>query len=132
MPLVVISAHLALFGEAGALPRRVRERVLPAWLLGALRNFVTPDLSCAERLLHPRRLTFAGREQVLGLVYFSILLLAPPPFFYMPPALCLVLLAWGKVQREGMVVAAGLVCTLATTAALAGLLEWARAVWGRG
>lgn len=130
VPLVVISAHLALFGEAGALPRRLRARMLPPWLLGALRHRVAPLLGRAERLSHPRWMTLAGRERALGVVclYLSVLLLLPLPFFNVPPALCLVLLAWGMVQRDGMAVAAGLAGTLMMTAGLVGLIGWARSL----
>lgn len=128
LPLVIISAHLAWFGDDARLPSRVRNRVLPAWLLGSLRTRVAHVLGRAERHTHPRWQRLAGREHVLGLVclYLSILLLLPIPFFNVPPALCLVLLAWGMVQRDGLVVAAGLVGTVALTASLAGLLGWAR------
>jgi hypothetical protein len=128
VPLVVISAHLAMFGEAATLPRRLRERALPRWLLGALRQRVAPLLGRAERLSHPRWMRLAGRERPLGVVclYLSVLLLLPLPFFNVPPALCLVLLAWGMVQRDGVAVATGLVGTVAMTAVLGGLVEWAR------
>jgi hypothetical protein len=128
VPLVVVSAHLMLFGEAGALPRRLRERALPPWLLDLLRRRVVPLLGRAERLSHPRWLRLAGRERPLGLVclYLSVLLLLPLPFFNVPPALCLVLLAWGMVQRDGVAVAAGLAGTVVLTAVLLGLVEWVR------
>lgn len=130
LPLMGISLHLALFGEAGPLPRRLRERVLPSWFLAALRGRLAPMLARAERLSHPRWLRLARQERPLALVclYLSALLLLPIPFFNVPPALCLVLLAWGMVQRDGVAVAAGIAGTVAVTAALAGLAGWARAL----
>lgn len=128
VPLVLISGHLALFGETGALPGRLGDRALPSWLVGALRGRVAPLLGRAERLSHPRLPALAAWQRPLGLVclYLSLLLLAPLPFFNVPPALCLVLLSWGMVQRDGVAVVAGVAATLAMTAALAGLADWAR------
>lgn len=130
VPLVLISAHLALFGEAGPLPQRLRAQPVPSWFVVLLRERVAPLLGRVERLSRPRWFDLARQERLLGLVglYLSILLLAPLPFFNVPPALCLVLLAWGMVQRDGKAVAVGLGGTLAVTAALVGLVEWARAV----
>jgi hypothetical protein len=132
VPLVVISAHLMLFGETAALPRRLREQVLPKWLVGLLHGRVAPLLGQAERLSSPRWLRLAGRERLLGVVcfYLSVLLLLPLPFFNVPPALCLVLLAWGMVRRDGVAVATGLLGTVILSAALGGLVEWTRTVLG--
>lgn len=127
VPLVAISAHLAFSGEAETLPRWLGDRVLPPRLLSVLQTGVAPILGRAERLSHPRWLPLARRQRLLGVacLYLSVLLLLPLPFFNVPPALCLALLAWGMVQRDGVAVAAGLAGTVALTAALAGLLEWA-------
>lgn len=128
IPLVIVSAHLALFGEAGALPRRLRARILPPWLVGALRGRIADIIGRAEGLSRRRWLPLARSERLLGLVclYLSALLLAPLPLFNVPPAFCLVLIAWGMVQRDGRAVAAGLAGTVVLTAALAGLVEWVR------
>lgn len=130
VPLIIISAHLAWFGEESRLPSSVRDRILPTWLLGFLRTRVAHVLARAERHAHPRWQRLAGRDQSLGFVclYLSILLLLPIPFFNVPPALCLALLAWGMVQRDGLAVIAGLVGTVIVTAALVGLFGWARSL----
>ena len=124
LPLVLISAHLALFGEAGALPRRVGEQSVPPRLLAALRAHAARRLAWSERLSRSRWQGLAQQERLLGLVCLalSVLLLLPLPFFNVPPALCLVLLAWGMVQRDGVMVAAGLVGTAGLLILLAGLL----------
>jgi hypothetical protein len=128
VPLVIISAHLALFGEAGPLPQRLRTQTVPSWFVALLRERVAPLLGRAERLSRPRWSDLARQERFLGLVclYLSILLLAPLPFFKVPPALCVVLLAWGMVQRDGVAVVVGLVGSAGMTATLVGLVEWAR------
>lgn len=120
LPLLILALHLAAFGGARGLPRRLRGMALPAALVGMLRERVAPVLSRAERLSHPRWQPLAGNERLLALVclYLAALLLLPLPFFNAPPALCLVLLALGIVQRDGLLVLAGLAGTAAVTAAL--------------
>ena len=127
VPLVVISAHLAYHGDGGSLPVRIAGRQVPPRLLAALALRVPPILRRLERLSRSRWHRLAGREHLLGVVclYLSCLLLAPLPFFNMPPAACLVLLAWGMVQRDGAFVAAGLAGTAAVTVALGLTLVWA-------
>ena len=89
-----------------------------------------PLLTRAERLSQDRWIGLARQERLLGLVclYLSLLLLAPLPFFNMPPAICLVLIAWGMIQRDGVFVAAGLAGTAVMTAALAAILILARSM----
>lgn len=125
LPLVVISAHLVAFGDRGRLPQRAFGLVLPQRLVGALRDRVAPVLRKAERLSHPRWQPVAGHDRTLAIVclYLSALLLLPLPFFNTPPALCLLLVAWGMVQRDGVFVLAGLIGTAGLTAALAWLAE---------
>ena len=98
---------------------------LPTGLVGALRERVAPLLKRAERLSHPRWQPLAEPERVLALVclYLSAVLLLPLPFFNAPPAVCLALLAWGMVQRDGVFVVAGLAGTAGVTAALGWLAE---------
>lgn len=130
IPLVVISAHLALYGEESRLPRRLRDWRLQPTVTRALGRHLAPWLLRAERLSRPRWQWLAGREHLLGWVclYLSVLLLLPLPLFNAPPALCLVLLAWGMVSRDGVFVAAGLAGAVAVTAALAYLALWTRSL----
>ncbi len=130
IPLVIVSAHLALHGEGGRLPRGIAERQVPQRLVAAMARRLPPVLAWVEHLTRPRWRRVAGREHLLGWVclYLSLLLVAPLPFFNMPPSLCLVLLAWGMIQRDGIFVAAGLAGTAAVTAALAVIALWARSL----
>jgi hypothetical protein len=65
-------------------------------------------------------------EWWIGLVclYLSLLLLLPIPFLNFPPALCLVVLALGMVQRDGLVAAIGLALTAAMTLSLGIVGDW--------
>jgi hypothetical protein len=125
LPLVLITLHLAAYGAGRALPDRVGGVALPMKLVAALRDWVAPLLRRAEGLSHPRWQSLAGQERLLALVclYLGILLLLPIPLFNTPPALCLVLVAWGMVQRDGAIVMAGLAGTAAVTVALVWLAE---------
>ncbi len=125
LPLLAITAHLATYGASRALPSRFGALSLPQRLVGALRGWVAPMLRRAERMSHPRWQPLAGQERLLALVclYLAVLLLLPIPLFNTPPALCLVLVAWGMVQRDGAFVIAGLIGTVAVTLTLIWLAE---------
>lgn len=121
VPLLLLTLHLAAFGGERGLPARVGGLTLPAGLVGMLRERVAPLLRRAERVSHPRWEPLAGHERLLAVVclYLAAILLLPLPFFNTPPALCLALLALGMVQRDGVLVVAGLAGTAAVTLALA-------------
>jgi hypothetical protein len=120
VPLALISLHLAVFGDAGGLPRRFASLRLPARSVGLMKRYVAPTIARAERVSRPRLAVIAGRKRLVGAVCvaLSLLLLLPIPFMNTPPSLCLALLAWGMIQRDGLFVAAG----LAFSAALGGTL----------
>ena len=126
VPLVAVAAHLALFGEGSRLPRGVERRRVPARLLRLLRRRVAPALERAERLSRPRWAGVAGRERLIGLVslHLALLLLLPLPLVNAPPALCIVLLAWGMMRRDGAFVAAGIAGAALLTAALGAVALW--------
>lgn len=121
VPLLLLTLHLAAFGGGRGLPLRVGGVALPARLVGMLRDRVAPVLRRAERLSHPRLEPLAGHERLLAVVclYLAAILFLPVPFFNTPPALCLVLLALGMVQKDGVLVVAGLAGTAMVTLALA-------------
>lgn len=121
VPLVLIAADLAAFGEGRGLPERMGRWRVPSPVLDLLRRRVAPALFRAERLSHPRWERIAGREHLVGVVclYLALVLLLPLPLVNTPPAICMALLAWGMIQRDGAFVAAGLVATALLTAGLA-------------
>jgi hypothetical protein len=120
LPLVIVSAHLLIFGEGAGLPARVRAAKMPRRLLTALARYGAPFLEMLEYLTRPRLQVFLRSERVIAAVclYLSLLLLLPIPFVNFPPALCLLVIALGMVQRDGALVAAGLVLTAALTYSL--------------
>ena len=82
IPLILVSLHLALFGDAARLPARVRRLRLPARSIGVLKRYVAPYLARAERLSQRRRWSpVADRQRLVGVVclLLSVLLLLPDP-----------------------------------------------------
>lgn len=127
VPLLVISVNLALFGEQGDLPERARGVRLPRRMIDMMTRHLTGPLTRLERMSGERLATVARRERPVGLLctLMSVLLLLPVPLMNVPPALVLVCLSWGLVQRDGLFVAAGMamaVGVVITGAALAALL----------
>lgn len=120
--ILLIGASRAL-GRGLWLPRRLARRLLPAERLrGALRQG-SRWLRRLERISRPHRLSrLAGagamaRLNDAGLVLGALLLMAPlgfVPFSNTLPALALLLLAIGLLQRDGVCVLLGHVANLAT------------------
>jgi hypothetical protein len=132
VPLIAISGHLALFGERGGLPRRALEWRLPPRIARVIAVRVAPVLARAERISRPRLAIVAGKERPAGLacLVLSAILFLPIPLVNLPAAIGLVILAWGLVQRDGVIVAIGLGYAVAiavlVVAALAVLMDVVR------
>jgi hypothetical protein len=126
VPLVLIAAHLVIFGEGSRLPRRVRAAKIPISVIRPMASWGVPLLRRLEFLARPRWHGLLRYERWIGLVclYLATVLLLPIPFFNFLPALCLVAIALGMVQRDGMLVAVGLVATALLTFSLSLVMEW--------
>lgn len=126
IPLVLIAGHLIIFGEGSGLPERVLNARIPRAALSFAARFGAPILSFLEFFTRPRLNRLLGRERALGLVclYLAILLLLPIPFVNFAPAVCLVVLAMGMVQRDGILVMLGIVLTGALSVSLFLVADW--------
>lgn len=126
IPLVAIAAHLALFGEGSGLPKRALSARIPVSAIRILARFTVPALRGLEFVTRPRLPVVLRRERLLGLVclYLAVLLLLPIPFVNFPPALCLIAIALGMVQRDGLLVLVGLAATAVMTASLGFVARW--------
>ena len=131
-PLMLISLHLALFGENGAWPGRMSGWHVPRSTVAATARYLVPVLRWLEAMSRPRWAALARRERLIGLacLYLSAMLFLPIPLLNTPPAICLALIALGLIQRDGLIIALGLGGTLATTLALAWLVIWAGGLFG--
>jgi len=131
-PLVVIAAHLLLFGEGSGLPQRALEAKVSSKALRVLARYGAPVLQALEFFSRPRLRAVLRYERWIGLVclYLSILLLLPIPFVNFAPALCLVLIALGMVQRDGLLVAVGLAATAIMTVSIGFAAQWLAGLLG--
>ena len=120
IPLLLISAHLAIFGEAANLPRRVLDLKIPRPIFVAIAKYIGPVLQWLERLSRPRWGFFVREERPMGILclYLSLILWLPLPLVNAPPAICLAAVALGIIHRDGLLIAAGAVGAALLTAAL--------------
>lgn len=126
IPLVIIAAHLTIFGEGAGLPERILKGSIPAPALRVAARFGIPILRALEFFTRPRWLVVPAMDRTIGLIclYLSVLLLLPIPFINFPPAFCLVVVAMGMVQKDGLVVTLGVALTVVLTGLLIFLAEW--------
>jgi hypothetical protein len=134
IPLVLISGHLILFGEGKGIPKQIRDRSIPASAIKKLDTYIAPVFRTLERVSHPRWEVLAERERLLGVacLILSIILLLPIPFGNLLPALCLTGIAFGMIQRDGVVVALGLLGAIACLVATVYAASMAGNVFGSG
>lgn len=130
VPLIVISAHLALFGEGSLLPARLQPASVPRPVFVAAARYLAPMFRWIERASRPRWLWLARQERMLGLVCLclSIILILPIPLLNSPPAWCLAAIALGMIQRDGVFIALGIAGAVAVTGVLAGIIDLAGGV----
>ena len=127
LPLVYLTLQMML-GWPIQLPGFIGNRSLKrADLLAVLRR-AEPWLARIERILTPRwrALSTARAERVLGgfCLALSLLIMAPVPFGNILPALTIILIALGMMERDGYFIAAGLAVGTAAWG-LVGVLYWA-------
>ena len=106
---------------------------MPRSVLAAVARYAVPPLEWIERLSRPRWTWLAQRERPIGFVCFvlSLVLFLPIPFLNAAPAIALVLIALGMIQRDGIVVALGLFAAFLVAAIFAGLAGLAGALAAR-
>ena len=120
IPLLLIAAHLVLYGEGGTLPARVRGVTVPISTIRVVLRYLGPVLSVFERVSRPRWGDLARQERLAGVacLYLALVLVLPIPFVNLIPAVCLALIAFGVAHRDGLYVALGLALTAGATIAL--------------
>lgn len=126
LPLLMIAAHLALFGERSRLPARVENVSIPRRTFQILERYLSPVLRRLEHVSRPRWPALAQRERLVGAVcaYLAIILLMPLPLMNTPPAMALALISWGLIQKDGAVIAFGMAGAALLTVALVFLALW--------
>lgn len=115
VPLILIAAHLIAFGEGRGLPQRLLRQTVPTTMVQKVSKVTGPVLEWIESWSHPRLKAVAGLHRLLGVVclLLGIVLLAPIPFGNFVPAVGIVVIAFGMLQRDGVAILIGLGLTLA-------------------
>jgi hypothetical protein len=124
IPLVLISAHLAIFGEGSRWPARLERLHIPRSVIAGTAHYVSPVLERFEGMSRRRWAGLVRRERLIGLLclYLSLILLLPLPLVNLAPALCIAAISLGLIQRDGRFIAIGIAGTVALTAALVWLV----------
>lgn len=116
--LYILLSLQMLFGrDEPWLPARLSRFRLSARTITALRSRGVPFLRRVERFSRPRPLLvderIASRVVALVVLLLGIVLLTPLPFLNTLPALAVMLMGIGLLNRDGMFIAAGLLITTA-------------------
>jgi hypothetical protein len=114
--LYILLSLQMLFGrDEPWLPQRVSRYRLSARAIAALRSRGVSFLRRVERLSRPRPLLLdervVSRGVALVVLVLGIVLLTPLPFLNTLPALAVLLMGIGLLNRDGVFVAAGLLLT---------------------
>ena len=138
--LLIVSIQMVLGREDLYLPGILSKRSFDRKaLVGAFTGLV-PKLAVIERVMKPRLLFMTGRVGsifvgIVVLVMAVVLILPLPPGGNFPPALACAVLGLGLAQRDGVIVAVGLVVSVVAMVAvsyvtllfiesLPGLIDW--------
>jgi hypothetical protein len=110
IPLIVVSAHMVIFGEAKGIPRGISRRPIPPRLVTAIATPGARILRWVEAISRPRFRSLADQDRLLALIclVLALVIAMPIPFGNLLPGLCVLLMALGMVQRDGLFAAGGL------------------------
>lgn len=111
LAMTVPGTQMALGFRAPYLPRFVRRRKIDVASLRALGNRIIPMIERLERYVRPRWLfvTNAPMPSMVGVlvVVLGLVVTLPLPFSNFPPAVALLCIALGLLERDGVLIAAG-------------------------
>jgi hypothetical protein len=128
VPLALVSAQLAVGRTSVWLPRALLRRTLPAGLLRRTADAAAPWALRAERATRPRWPAAARARRTAGFaaLLMSLVVALPIPLGNMAPSIVIAVLAVGLVQRDGVLVAAGVAGAALVLGALAivAVLGW--------
>lgn len=114
VPIMLIAAHLIAFGEGPGLPQVVLRQTIPTSVIKKVSAYLGPVLAWLEHLTRSRLRIVVKRERALGVVCLALGLVlgAPIPFGNLIPATAIVLIAFGMVQRDGVLILIGIALAL--------------------
>ena len=116
IPIILLGGQLLFARRHIWLPKRIRQRKLTSPKLWHWLEKVLPYLQKIEHHLKPRflKLSASPMRQLLGLVFVVLgtLLALPIPLINFPAGFTMFVLALGLVERDGIIIIAGL-CAIA-------------------
>ncbi len=133
---IVLAAQMLIGLQRPWLPARVRRYQISARAVQALQKRGIPFLRRIEQFTQPRRLWIPDavltRVVAIAMLLLGIVLLSPLPFLNTPPALTVLILGIGLLNRDpiflggGLALTAGIlaVASAAVSALVRSLLEW--------
>ncbi len=113
--LAVPALQMILARPGPIFPRRVADRPFPSRRVARVVQRAVPVLRYLEKFVAPRWPTpFKATKRVVGVVVLllGMGLLAPVPLSNVPPALLIVLVAFGYLEEDGVLLCAGLAASL--------------------
>ncbi len=133
---IVLAAQMLIGLQRPWLPARVRRYQISARAVQALQKRGIPFLRRIEQFTQPRRLWIPDavltRVVAIAMLLLGIVLFSPLPFLNTPPALTVLILGIGLLNRDpiflggGLALTAGIlaVASAAVSALVRSLLEW--------
>ncbi|MEX2615192.1 MAG: exopolysaccharide biosynthesis protein [Alphaproteobacteria bacterium] len=112
LAMIIPAIQLLLGFEAPVLPGFIRRRALHTAKVIQVIERVVPWIERVEKFVRPRwpALTVPPLPNVTGVVILGLacVIMLPLPFSNMPPAIAVIFLALGMLERDGAAIAAGL------------------------
>ena len=124
IPLLLVSVQMLLHGADPRLPIWLGRRRVPLYLLQALSGRLVGALRRIDRFSRPRWQGLADQTRLIGafcLVLAGIIAL-PIPFGNMLPALCILGIAVGMLQRDGVLIAVSMAAGAGVVAGFSALI----------
>jgi hypothetical protein len=136
IPLVLVSGQLILGFQKPWLPRWIANRGFKRRDFEKIVRKSLPYLNKVERLITPRWefMTSKSMERLLGVIIFimAILITLPIPFGNFLPAIAVVLISLGILEKDGIAIAIGILCSFVVFGLIIGAVFALRSGLGVG
>jgi hypothetical protein len=121
LPLLLLSVQLIASGAEPRLPDWLRRRSVSAQVFRTVVSKAVPVFHRIERLSRPRWQRLAGASRMLGLacLTLAVVIALPIPLGNLAPAVCVAFIAFGMLQRDGLIVAGALAASTAMVTGMA-------------
>ena len=138
VPIIIIAAQLVWGRTFPWLPSSILDRKFDRSILRSLAERLGPPLARVESMLKPRLTVIDPglQDRLIGLLALiaGVILFLPIPLANFVPALAIVLLGLGMIERDGIVMLIGVLLILASIAIVAAVggaaASVASAIWG--